>query len=102
MEHFVDLCRGMGLKVNADKSRVMVLSGKEGLKYEVLVNRMRLEHVSEFKYLECVVDELGIDVVECRKVVIGRKVVGAIRSLVNVRRLYLECAKLLHKALLVY
>ena len=37
----------------------------------------------------------------CRKVVSGRRVAGAIRSLVNARGLQLECAKVLHDSLLV-
>ena len=28
---------------------------------------MRLEHVSEFKYLGCVLDESGADEAECRR-----------------------------------
>ena len=48
----------------------------------------RLEHVSEFKYLGCVLNESGSDEEECsRKVAIGRRAAGAIRSLVNARNL---------------
>ena len=36
-----------------------------------------------------------------RKVESGRRVAGAIRSLVNVRNLQLECASVLHEILLV-
>ena len=62
---------------------------------EVHVDRIRLEHVSEFKYLGCVLDESGTDGAECnRKVVSGRKVADAIRSLVNARDLHLQCASL--------
>ena len=54
-----------------------------------------LEPVSEFKYLRCVLDESGTDGAECsRKVASGRRVAGAIRSLVNARDLQLECASL--------
>ena len=45
MGHFVEVCR-RGLKVNADKSKVMVLGGEEGLECEVCVGGIRLEHVS--------------------------------------------------------
>ena len=39
---------------------------------------------------------------ECnRKVVSGRRVAGAIRSLVNARDLQLECARVFHETLLV-
>ena len=46
----------------------MVLNGEEGLECEVQVDGIRLEHVSEFKYLGCVLDESGTDGVEssCR------------------------------------
>ena len=48
--------------------------------------RIRLEHVSEFKYLGCVLDESGTDKAECsRKVASRRMVVGGIRSQVNAR-----------------
>ena len=50
---FAEICRRRGLKVNAGKSKVMVMSGEEGLEYEVQVNGIRLKHVLEFKYLGC-------------------------------------------------
>ena len=58
------------------------------------IDGIRLEQVSEFKYLVCVLDESGSDEAECsRKVASGRRVAGAITSLVNVR--------VLHESLLV-
>ena len=88
---FVEVCKRRGLKVNAGKSKVMVLNGEEGLEYEVYVDGIRLEHVSEFKYLGCVLDESGTDGEDySNKVVSGRRVAGAIRSLVNTRDLQLE------------
>ena len=99
---FAKVCRRRGLKVNADKSKVMVLSGKEGIECEIHVDGICLEHISEFKYLGCVLDESGTDGAECsRKVVSGRRVAGAIRSLVNTRDLQLECVKVLHETLLI-
>ena len=66
-------------KVNAGKSKVMVVV----IKSEIQVDGVRLEHVSEFRYLGCVLDEAGTDGAKCsRKVANGRRVVGAIRSLV--------------------
>ena len=57
----------------------MVLNGEE-----VLECKVHVEHVSEFKYLECILDESGKDGAECsRKVTSWRRVAGAIRSLVN-------------------
>ena len=46
---FVEVCRMRDLKVNAGKSKSMVLSGGKGLEFEVCVDVMRLKHVSEFK-----------------------------------------------------
>ena len=37
----------------------MVLNGEEGLECEVCVDGIRLEYVLEFKYLGCILDELG-------------------------------------------
>ena len=37
------------------------MNGEERLDCEVLVNEMRLEYVSEFKYLGCVLDESSTD-----------------------------------------
>ena len=72
---FVEVCRRRGLKVNAGKRKVIVLGGEDGLECKVCVDGIRLEHVSEFKYLGCVLDESGTDGVECSKnVPSGRKV----------------------------
>ena len=48
-------------KVNAGKSKMMVLNGEEGLECEVHGDGICLEHVSEFKYLDCVLDKSGTD-----------------------------------------
>ena len=91
-----EMCRRRLLKVNSDKSRVMVLNG-EGLKCGVHVDGIRLEHVSEFKYLACVLDETGNDETECsRKVESGGRVTGAIFI---ARNLQLECSRVLHETL---
>ena len=57
MVRFIEVNRRRCLKRNAGKSKVMVLGGEEGLGCEVCVDGIRLEHVSEFKYLGCVLDE---------------------------------------------
>ena len=77
MGRFGEVCRRRGLKFNAGKIKVMVLGGEEGLECEVCVDGIRLEHVSELKYLKCVLDESGrpTNEVECsRKVASGRRV----------------------------
>ena len=58
---FAEVCRRRGLKLNACKSKVMILNGDEGIECEVHVHVIRLERVSEFRYLGCVLDESGRD-----------------------------------------
>ena len=40
---FAEVCRKRGLKVNAGKSKLMVLNGEEGLECEVHIDVIRLE-----------------------------------------------------------
>ena len=61
MRCFFEVYRRRCIKVRADKSNMMVLSGQEGLECEVLVDGVRLDHASGFKYLGCVLDESGTD-----------------------------------------
>ena len=76
----------------------MFSDGEERLESEISVNRIRLEYVSEFKYLGRVLDESGTDEAEfSRKVASGRRLAGAIRSIVNARNLQLEFARVLHE-----
>ena len=67
MGRFAKACRRRGLKVNACKSKGMVLGGEEGMECEVCVDGIHLEHISEFKYLGCVLDEAGTDEAECSR-----------------------------------
>ena len=94
--------RRRGLKVNPGKRKMMVLGGEEGLECKNCLDGIRLEHVSEFKHLGCVLDKSGTDEAECsRKVANGRSVTGDIRSLVYARSLQLECARVFHESLMV-
>ena len=52
---FAEVCRRC-LKINAGKSKVMVLVGVEWLECEVCIDGIHLEQVYEFRYLECVLD----------------------------------------------
>ena len=71
---FAEVCKVGGLKVNAGKSKVMVLEGEERLECEVHVNGIRLQYVSKFKYFGYVLGESDCS----RKVASGRRVAGAI------------------------
>ena len=72
---------------------MMVMNREEGLECEVHIDGIHLEHISEFKYLGCVLNESGTDGAECSwKVVSGRRVAGTIR-LVYARDLQPECAR---------
>ena len=85
---FAEVCRRREMKVNAAKSRVKVMNEEDGLECEVHVDRIRLEYVSEFKYLGYVLDESGTDGAKCSgKVASGRKVACTVRSLVKAKGL---------------
>ena len=59
----------------------MVLYGEEVLKCEVHVDGVRLQHVSKFKYLGCVLNETCTDGAEYSRKVGSGRAAGAIRSL---------------------
>ena len=87
-------CEGECLKINGGTNREIVLRRDKGVECEVCIDFMRFEHLLEYKYFACVLKESGINEVECsRKVVGGRRAVGAIRSLVNASGLQLECTR---------
>ena len=99
---FVEVCRRIGLKGNAGKSKVMVMNGGERLECEFHVDGVRLEHVYELKYLGFVLDIASTDGAECgRKVTSGRRLAVDIRSLYNAMDLQIECARVLHETSLV-
>ena len=65
----------------------MVLSGDEGLEWEVCIDGIHLEHVSEFKYL----DKFWINQIQMRQSVVGRwQLGGGLQVLLR----QLECASL--------
>ena len=68
----------------------MVMNGEEGLECEVYVAGVCIEHILEFKYLGCGLDEAGTNGAGSRNVTSVRMVAGAIRSLVNVRDLQIS------------
>ena len=46
--HFLEVFKRRGLKVSVGKSKVMLLNGEDRLECEFHIDRMELEHVSEF------------------------------------------------------
>ena len=67
-------------------NKVLLLNGEKGLECKLYVDGIRLENVSEFIYLGCVLDESSRGESKgCRKVASRRRVLGAIRFLVNAR-----------------
>ena len=48
---FVEVCTRRYLKFNANESKVMVLSGEEGLQCEICVDEVRLEQLPVIRYL---------------------------------------------------
>ena len=98
----IEVYKKRGLKVNTGKSKVMILVRKEGLECEVYVGGIHLEHVSEFKYLGCVLEknQLGMRKYS-RKVMSGKRFASAFRSLGNAQSFQLEFAKVLYESLLI-
>ena len=94
MGWFVEVYRRRDLKVNAGKSKVMLRNGVERLECEVHADWIRFEGASKFKYLGCT-DRAEYS----RKVDSGRRVVDAIRYLVNARDLHLQCVRVKHEKL---
>ena len=80
MERFVEV-RRRGLKVNAGKTKVMVLNGEERLECEVHEGGIRLKHVSELNIWSV----FWTNQVHMGQS--GRRVAGSIKSLVNARGL---------------
>ena len=63
---------------------------------------LTLDHVSEFKYLECVLDETGTYGTECStKLASGERIAFVNGFIVNARDFQLECVKALYETLLV-
>ena len=80
----IEVCRRRGLKVNAGKSKVILLCGEEGLECEVCGNRYILSMFQNLNTWDAFFDESGADEGGySRKVESGRRVAGIIRSLVN-------------------
>lgn len=76
------------------KSKVMVLGGEGEIMSDIKIQGGQMEQMQEFKYLECMVNDKGINVVEYEnKLMSGRTVAGAIRALVDMKRLKLVYAK---------
>ena len=73
MRQFVEVNRRRGLKVNAAKSKVMVLNGEERWECEVHIDKICLEHVPESECLGCVLDKSGTDGEGCSKKVVSEK-----------------------------
>ena len=102
IQNFDYVCKRRGLKVNVDKSKVMIVGENVDHACEVRMNGHVLERVNDFKYLGSVVNDRGTDVDDCNaRVASGRKVAGAIRLLVNERNLNMSCVNVLHEKLLV-
>ena len=79
---FNEVCTRRGLKVNADKSKVMVLNEGKGLECEVHVDGIRLENSRNLNIWDVFLTNQAQMGAKC-----SRKVAGAIRYLVNAKDL---------------
>ena len=84
---FVEVCRRRGLRVNAGKSRVILLNG---LECEVYVGRIRLEHVSEILNIW---DVFWTNQVHTRHSVVGKwRVGGGLQVLLGLQLMLRICS----------
>jgi len=95
---YVEVYGPMGMGVNVNKSKVMVVVREGNTIWEIRVNGNMLELVNKFQYFGFVIDKIG----ECRKEVDnrmtqGRKVAGDMNVLVKNRNLNIEAARGLHE-----
>ena len=74
------------------------MNGEERLECEVHIDVVCLEHVSEFRYLGCVLGEAGTEGAECSRKVASWRRVGGPQLLLRICRLSVLA---LHKTLLV-
>lgn len=85
VEGFGRACKWVDFKVNVDKNKMMMV-GEESLGFEITLDDERLKHIFELKYSGHMFDEKGKEEAECkRKVINGRKVYGAIESLMKAK-----------------
>ena len=68
VKRFAEMCRKRGLKKSGGKSKAIAMNGGEGLECEVHIDGIRLEHVSKFKYLGCVLDKCVLCLFLCMTV----------------------------------
>lgn len=99
---FGEVCWRRKLKVNADKSKVMVVSRDGGYGVDVLLNGERMEQVECFKYLGSNMHESGRTNAEIGyRAGEGEKVGGVLRAVWRNKRLPMDVLKEMYKAVVV-
>lgn len=78
--------------MNVAKSKVLLCEGENRTVCDVKIQVERMEQVSEFNYLGCMVNDIGREKKCENKVMNVRWVAGAIKELVNEKELSLEYA----------
>ena len=102
VEKFVLVCEKRLLKVNVDKSKIVVFEHDGDTNCVISINGEYLEVVDEFKYLGSMLSKNGLCKSEIdNRVLKGRSVSGAIKKLLNQRHLSIQCARALHEGILV-
>ena len=89
LRRFAEVCRRRGLKGNVGKSKVTALNGEEVLECKGNTYGIRLEHVSELKYLGYVFDESGTYGADC-----SMKIASGICSLSVLESCMRHCLRL--------
>ena len=75
---------------------------EENTQCQIILDCKQLEQVTEFKYLGYMLNEKGMNDTEYgKKVTSGKKVAGAIKPLVNAKRLSCEHNRVLNESMLL-
>jgi hypothetical protein len=102
VEKFAQVCQKRLLKINEDKSKLMIFEYGETSECDIRVNGRFIEVVDKFCYLGCMLskDGTGSEEIDSR-VMKGRSVSGAIKKLVKEKHLSIQCARALHEGVLL-
>ena len=102
VNEFGRVCTKRNLKVNANKSKVMVFERNEATECGVMLDGVEMENVRVFKYLGSVLSKDGSLEEEVReRVQQGRKVAGSLKAVIRNRAVSMDVKRSLHDSIVV-
>ena len=102
VREFGSVCKKRNLKVNANKSKVMVFERSEDTECRVSLEGEEMENVRVFKYLGSVMSKDGSLEEEVReRVQQGRKVAGSLKAVIKNREVSMDVKRSLHDSIVI-